>query len=72
MKGGFLQVLIGAIDDAEGRGLAVWADSGRILIDVSGDDWRELDDGTAARLISMLQEARTEASLQEMILDCDD
>jgi len=72
MKGGFLRVLIGAMDDAEGRSLAVWADNSRILIDVSGDDWRELDDGTAARLISMLQEARTEASLQEVILDCDD
>lgn len=67
-----LHVLISALGDSHGRGIAVWADCGTVRIDVSGDDWRELDDGVAARLISALQEARAEALLQQVIMEAPD
>lgn len=65
---GPLRVFIGALDDTEGRSLALWADTGRVLLDVSGDDWRDMEPDTAARLIGLLQEARTEAIIQQVVL----
>jgi hypothetical protein len=56
---------IGAVDDTEGRRIAVTIDGPQINL-YFGDDWRTLDYSQASELIEYLDIARTEALIAEI------